>query len=106
MIGIDILSVRRFKRSFNKKFVERVFSKEEIDYCKRKKNSILHFAVRFAAKEAVIKALKNKNLNLKDIKVLNREDGSPYVLIKGKRKKVHISLSHESDFVVAVCIKL
>jgi len=105
MIGIDILSVKRFKKIFNKKFVERIFSVREISYCKNKKNSILHFAVRFAAKEAVIKALKDKNLNLRDIEILNKGDGSPYVVVKGREGKVHISLSHENDFVVAVCIK-
>jgi len=105
MIGIDILSVKRFKKVFNKDFRDRVFSDREIRYCEKKKNKILNYAVRFAGKESVIKALRNKNLNLKNIEILNKGDGSPYVLIGKKKTRIFISLSHENDFVVAVALK-
>src|SRR3989339_618631 len=102
MIGIDILKVSRFRNSFSEKFRERVFSDREQAYCEAKHNKILHYAARFAAKEAVIKALGNSSLNLKKIEVLNRASGAPYIRLTGSKKRIRVSLSHENDFVVAV----
>lgn len=104
MIGIDILKVSRFKKVFNPSFRRRVFSAREQAYCERKKGKMLHYAARFAAKEAVIKALLKRDLNLKEIEILNRRDGSPYVCLNGVSRRVEISLSHEYDFVVAVAV--
>ncbi|MCX7910461.1 MAG: 4'-phosphopantetheinyl transferase superfamily protein, partial [Endomicrobia bacterium] len=54
MIGIDIIETKRIKRLIkNKRFIERVFSIEEIKYCENKKNRAQHYAARFAAKEAI-----------------------------------------------------
>jgi len=104
MIGIDILKVSRFRNSFSEKFRERVFSDREQAYCEAKHNKILHYAARFAAKEAVIKALGNSSLNLKKIEVLNRASGAPYIRLTGSKKRIRVSLSHENDFVVAVAV--
>ena len=105
MIGIDILKVSRFRKSFSDRFRERVFSEKEQSYCEARRNKMLHYAVRFAAKEAVIKALRNPSLDLKRIEVLNKNTGAPYVRLAGSRKKISISLSHEHDYVVAVAVE-
>lgn len=107
-IGIDIEEVERFNKYVkDKKYLERIFSKEEVFYCLPKKNAAQHLAVRFAAKEAVWKALssKNKKLIVTDISVQNTEDGKPQVYIKNKKhKKIEVSLSHTDKYVVAVAI--
>ena len=78
----DIIVLERVKDG---KFSERVFTEEEIQYCESKKTQkYQHYAARFAAKEAVFKAissgLKNKyDISWKDIEILNDENGRPYV---------------------------
>ena len=107
-IGIDIEEIKRFQKlSKDKKFIERIFSKDEISYClSTKKNSIQHFAVRFAGKEAVWKAInKSKKLVISDISFKNSILGKPEVYIKGKKiSYIDISFSHNKTTVVAVAI--
>lgn len=105
-VGIDIVEVHRIERLIkNKNFLEKIYTKEEIDYCSNKKNKGQHFAVRFAAKEAVWKALMEKNVTHKDIGVKNLASGRPEVFIKGKkRKNIDISLSHTEEHAVACAI--
>jgi holo-[acyl-carrier protein] synthase len=105
-IGIDIVEVKRIaKLAANKRFLNRVYTRQEIRYCSGKKNRAQHFAVRFATKEAVWKALNDKKITHKDIGVKNLPDGKPEVLIKGKkRKNIDVSLSHTSDYAAAVAV--
>ena len=107
-IGIDIEEIKRFKKSIkDKKFIERIFSKDEIEYClSKKKNSIQHFAVRFAGKEAVWKATnKYKKISISDISFKNSISGKPEVYIKGKKAKdIEVSFSHNRNTVVAVAV--
>ncbi len=107
-IGIDIEEISRFKKLIkDKNFVERVFSKEEIEYCSSKKNSVQHFAVRFAGKEAVWKAASNKikKLVITDISFKNLSSGKPEVYIKNKKaKNIEVSFSHSKSTVVAVAV--
>ena len=107
-IGIDIVEVKRIERLIkNKRFLNRIFSENEIKYCSNKKNSAQHYAVRFAAKEAVWKAFKNKKLAHKNISITNKKDGTPEVLIFNKlQKKILISLSHTKQFAIAVAVVL
>jgi holo-[acyl-carrier protein] synthase len=109
-IGVDIEEIRRFNKYIkDKKCLKRIFSKEEILYSLSKKKSAQHLAVRFAAKEAVWKALitKNKKLTITDISIQNTKSGKPRVYIKNKKyKKVDVSLSHTDKYVVAVAILL
>ncbi|MFH1353244.1 MAG: 4'-phosphopantetheinyl transferase superfamily protein, partial [bacterium] len=92
---------KRFK-GVSEKFLNRVFTEEEISYCRKSANPAMHFAARFAAKEAVIKATTKTDIALKDIFVKNRANGAPDVFIKGKKKKFFISISHTKDIAVAV----
>jgi holo-[acyl-carrier protein] synthase len=105
-IGVDIVEVPRIAKLIrNRHFLARVYTDEEILYCKPKKNRAQHFAVRFAAKEAVWKAIREKSVSLKDISVKNLPGGKPQALIKKKvRKDIDISLSHTDQYAVAVAI--
>ncbi|MFA5858798.1 MAG: holo-ACP synthase [Elusimicrobiota bacterium] len=110
--GIDIIEVERIKRIVrsNKRFVAKVFSREEVVYCNQcGKSKWQHYAVRFAAKEAVWKSLSDTSLPLKRISVKNTPQGKPEVYIRGKRvKNIYLSLSHTEHYAVAqaVAVKL
>jgi len=106
-IGIDIVEVSRIAKLIkSKQFLKRVFTAQEIAYCSAKKNKAQHFAVRFAAKEAVYKALGQAELALTDIGVKNLPSGKPEVYIRGKRKpRMAISLTHTDAYAAAVAIK-
>ncbi len=117
-VGIDIISIERMKKvveKWGRRFLERVFTEDEISYCHEKKEPYLSLAVRFAAKEALIKALGQVSpVSLTDIEVVNADTGKPLLRVKGKLgnvlkeksiKKAHLSLSHEHEYGVA-CVVL
>src|SRR5690349_6824514 len=111
-VGVDIVEIDRVRRSVrNPRFLSRVFTPQEVAYCRSRKNSAQHFAVRFAAKEAVWKAVASSAtvpLTHRDIGVRNREDGKPEVFFPKRfhklAKRVSISLSHGRDYAVAMAI--
>ena len=84
-IGIDIVSIERMENILNSqkgdRFRHRIFTVPEISYCQNRANSSHHFAGRFAAKEAVKKAIlsrgKNQNPWFKKIEIQSRQDGAP-----------------------------
>jgi len=112
-IGTDIVNIKRLEKSLKKNgthFKNRIFSKNEIIYCEKKKNPIPFYAKRFAAKEALSKALGTgirKGINLKDIEISNDNFGKPCINLKGgvadflikkiKTKKYSIYLSLSDD---------
>lgn len=108
--GVDIIEVKRIAGICrrNSAFLKRVFTAQEIAYCVKKRFKWQHFAVRFAAKEAVWKSLGLKGLNLRDIGVTNLKDGKPEVVIRGRMKalakNITISLSHTDQYAVAMAI--
>lgn len=117
-IGIDIVKIERMKKVVEKwgdRFLERVFTDGEISYCYEKKEPFLSLAVRFAAKEALIKAVGSlEYVSLRDIEVINVETGRPLLKVRGKLgdffqdqliKNVHLSLSHEHEYGIA-CVVL
>lgn len=121
-IGIDAVEIDRFRKAVEERgerFLERVFTSREIEYVGTKKASYMHLAGKFAAKEAVKKALPDGaeiGLNWADIEILNGGDGKPYVLLHGHAKRleekfgisrVFISISHTKDLATsnAVVIK-
>ncbi|MEK7859116.1 MAG: holo-ACP synthase [Elusimicrobiota bacterium] len=108
-LGLDIVEIGRIKSLARRerRFLKRVFTNEEIAYCMGKKNPWQHFAVRFAAKEAVWKALDQSGLGLKDISVGRGARGKPAVLLKGKAvRSLKLSLSHSEHYAVAVAMKV
>ena len=116
-LGIDIIEIVRIKKSIEKfgdKFLTRVFTEGEIKYCDKKFNKFQHYAARFAAKEAVYKALASgwkEGLRWKDIEIQNDTSGMPSVNTKGKLHsflskdmQLRISISHSETYVTAVAI--
>jgi len=118
-IGVDIISVKRVNSMLSKygdRFIERVFVKEEADYCRCMKHSAEHFAARFAAKEAVAKALGTgfgRGVGLKDIAVIRTASGQPRVrLIGGAARaagrmgvdEVYLTLSHSRTEAIAFAV--
>ena len=111
-IGTDIVQISRFESSLNNnkdKFLNKVFSSKEIEYCNDNNNPIIHFAGKFAAKESVKKALLSskicEHISLHDIQVLNKEDKSPYITIDTlKNIKFNISISHDGDYAIAFVV--
>ena len=121
-IGTDIINIKRMKNTLkknNSSFKTRIFSKEEISYCENKKNSHSFFAKRFAAKEALAKALGTgirKGVSFKNIIIKNDKYGKPSILLKGstksflkkkiKNKKyfIHLSLSDDKNWAHASVI--
>jgi holo-[acyl-carrier protein] synthase len=118
--GTDIVKVSRIRDSIEKigiEFIKRVYSDEEATYCESKKLAKYQsYAARFAAKEAVYKAISpNKSgfTSWKDIEVLKEENGKPYIILHGGLKdiakennitKIEISLSHDEDYAIANAI--
>ena len=112
-IGTDIVNIRRMEKSLKRrgsKFKNNIFSKNEITYCEKKKNSGAFYAKRFAAKEALSKALGTgirKGINFKNIEVHNDNFGKPFIQLKGsaadflkkkiKTRKYFIYLSLSDD---------
>jgi len=108
--GVDITEVRRLRQAvekWGKGFLSRIFSKEELDSAKGRVSLYQHLAGRFAAKEAVFKAMGDKSLTWKDVQVFNDRDGKPFCKIlnnKGKNFEVHVSISHVKNYAVASAI--
>lgn len=119
-IGTDVVENQRIKNFIkNKKFIERVFSKKEIKLSKNYKNKSNFFSKRFAAKEALAKALGTgirNGLNFKDISVLNDKLGKPKFQIieklkkilrkvfKSKNVEIFLSLSDEKKYSIAFVV--
>jgi holo-[acyl-carrier protein] synthase len=115
-IGVDIVEVKRMRKSietWGPAFLRKVFTPNEIKYCRSRKKSYEHFAARFAAKEAVSKAMSigwSGSFRWKDVEVINEPSGAPKIILyhnvaktlKGCR--VHLSLSHTETTVVAFAV--
>ena len=119
MVGTDIIEVSRIKKLIKEKgdkFLNRIYTKNEIDYCKSKgSNKYQHYAGRFAAKEAVFKVLNGvtdseNSLIFKNIEILNKNDGAPYVNILDNivadyfAIDVNISISHIKEYATATAV--
>ena len=106
-IGIDITSIQKFKKKpfkTNKSFYKLIFSKAEIRYCLKFKNPYERFAGKFALKEALIKSVDRK-IRFSEIETSHLKSKPVIKLIKSKEKYNFLaSLSHETDFAVAVVI--
>ena len=115
-IGVDIIEIARIRRSVEQsgeEFLQKVFTQVEIDYCASKTDRYQHLAARFAAKEAVSKALATgwaEDFRWKDVEVMNDASGQPHVTLHGKLKErlasrsVFLSLSHSDHHVVAMAL--
>lgn len=115
--GIDIVKVDRIRQSVERtgeRFLERVFTHDELAYCNQRKDPYPSLAVRFAAKEACVKAINTEGfVAIADVEVVNASNGKPSLNVQGKLedafremgvKKAHLSLSHEKDYAVAIVV--
>lgn len=116
-VGVDIVEIRRIKEAISKhaNFIDRMFSKNEIEYLKSRNLRPEFVAGRFAAKEAVAKALGTgfSGFEFKDIEIDRTAAGKPLVVLKGKAKlmaqkygnyKIHVSISHGVDNAIAYAV--
>ena len=105
--GIDIIEVKRITQAIERwgeGFLNHVFTKEEIAYSKKQKFPHQHFAGRFAAKEAVFKALQNNDqVTWKDIEITHDKGGKPKCIFNRKnfKKKIFVSISHTKNYAIA-----
>lgn len=111
-IGIDIIEIKRINKlmeEYGERFFQRILTENEINYCKKFSKPELHFAGRFASKEAYSKAIGTgigKQFGWKDIEILNNEKGKPYIVhLKDNefsKFNYEISISHTEDYACAV----
>lgn len=116
--GIDIIEVSRIKTVMERDigFREKIFTQGEIKYCETKKNKYQHYATRFSAKEAFLKAIGTGwrfGIRFADIDIYHDEFGKPLIRLTGKAEelalrdgisKIHVSLSHLKEMATAVVI--
>ena len=110
-IGTDIEEIQRFSNKSvekDKKFLDKIYTANELKYSFSKGTPAQHLAARFCAKEAIVKALYPagiKNIYYKDIEILNNKDGTPYAIIeKYPNIKIKLSLSHCKSVAAASAI--
>ena len=121
-IGTDIVNIQRIERTLkgkNSSFKKKIFSKNEITYCEKKKYPFSYYAKRFAAKEALSKALGTgirNGVNFIDIEILNDNFGKPSIKLKGstanfikkkiknKKYSIYLSLSDDAPWAQATVI--
>jgi holo-[acyl-carrier protein] synthase len=112
-VGIDIENISRFdkmSRTKDKDFLSKIFTKHEIDYCFSRRKPAQHLAARFSAKEAIIKAASQINLDgigYNEIQIFNSKRGMPSALILKKAAdtlNIKVSMSHNIDYAIAVAV--
>ena len=116
--GIDIVDIRRIKKTFTKfgdKFKKRCFTSGEIKRSENRNNNVNSYAKRYAAKEACAKALGTglaQGIFWKDIEIANNEQGKPFIILHNralsklkkitkKKCKIEVSLSDERNYAIA-----
>ena len=109
-IGTDIVNIERIKKLVgDKKFLNKIFTYKEIEYCNSYRNPQIHFSGKYAAKEAVKKALLSnrivEDISMKGIEVLNKPDKSPYIILNSfNHIKCNVTISHDGDYAIAFVI--
>ena len=115
-IGIDIVEIARIRKScdvYGDKFLGRVFTIQELQYARSKANPYPSLAVRFAAKEALVKATKEGKFNTfswQDAEIFTDDLGIPTFHFRNelekilKIRKIHVSLSHSENYATAMVV--
>ncbi len=115
-LGVDVVEIARVSRIVDRwgdHFLKKIFTDREIAYARSRKNSLHHFAARFAVKEAVAKAVATgwrSGFRWKDVEVENDGRGKPTVVLGGAMKtllegaNIQVSISHSDTVVVGVAI--
>jgi len=117
-IGNDIVEIARIKASidrYSSRFLDRLFTRLEQEYCSNRKEPALHFAGRFAAKEAIVKALGtgfSRGISWTDMEIINEKSGKPVVILSESLQtlfnspKIFISISHCHQYATAFAIRV
>lgn len=119
-VGVDIVSIARMEKILQRSpnFAHKVFWEQERAYCDTKSRPAVHYAVRWAAREAVLKSLGlgfGRGVRYRDVEILTTPQKRPEVVLHGKLKAyaeeqgimaIHVSLSHSGDHAVANAISM
>jgi holo-[acyl-carrier protein] synthase len=114
-LGVDIVEIERIERSvarYGERFLSRVYTEAELELCR---NRMPELAVRFAGKEAVMKALGTgrRGVSWRDIEILRNKRNAPLVYLHGRARsrakklgitEIAVSLSHSRDYAIASAI--
>jgi len=118
-LGADVVEIRRIRQALKhqgERFIRRIFTAAEQEFCEARRGPAPHYAVRLAAKEALFKALGTgwaKGLSWQDVEVVRREQDAPILVLSDAAEKqsqelgtrsIHLSLSHSDDSALAVVI--
>jgi holo-[acyl-carrier protein] synthase len=115
-VGVDIIEIARVQdlvERYGERFLCKIFTEGEIRYCSSRHHAAQHFAVRFAAKEALSKALATGwagSFRWTDVETRNEPSGRPVLSVRGPLQDAlggataHVSLSHSASHVVAVVV--
>lgn len=120
-IGVDLAQVERLRRvvaRWNERFLRRVFTDQELAYCRRRRDPIPHLAARFAAKEATLKALGiglRLGVSWRELEVRRERGQAPVMVLHGRSKAIAearggrcvlLSLTHDGDYALAQAMLL
>jgi holo-[acyl-carrier protein] synthase len=115
-IGVDLVRISRMRdviARWHERFLHRVFTEGEIAYCERRKDPVPHYAARFAAKEAGLKALGtglNLGVSWRELEVRREGDGPPRLVLSGRTleigrerggRRMLLALTHDGDYALA-----
>jgi holo-[acyl-carrier protein] synthase len=115
-IGVDLVRISRMREviaRWDERFVERVFTEREVDYCRARRDPVPHFAARFAAKEAGLKALGTGlrlGVRWRELEVLRDRGQAPRLVLHGRCRDISLArggsrmllaLTHEGDYALA-----
>jgi holo-[acyl-carrier protein] synthase len=118
-IGTDVIEVRRIREALERhgdRMLKRLFTPLEIEYCSARKNAALHYAGRFASKEAAFKAMGRGwggDVSWKDVEIYNEPSGAPHLNFYGKALEIvtekkmtasHVSISHVEEIATAIVV--
>ena len=115
-IGVDLVRISRMREvldRWHERFLARVFTEEEIAYCRRRRDPVPHFAARFAAKEAGLKALGTGlrlGISWRELEVRRERGAAPRLVLSGRSREIGLrqggrrmllALTHEGDYALA-----
>jgi holo-[acyl-carrier protein] synthase len=106
-LGTDIVEIQRFRDlDWDAPFFARVFTRDELVFCRKFVDNAPHFAATFAGKEAIVKAMnRHRTLSVSEVEILRDLDGSPNVLVEDLHEvEILVSLSHSEKYAVAVAL--
>lgn len=112
-VGIDLVNINRFDKLKDKdKFINKIFTNNELVYINKHNNSNETVAGIYSSKEAFLKAIKKgiNNYSLKDIEVLHDDNGAPYITLHNELKELYkdldisLSISHDGEYATSVVI--